>query len=132
MLSSSMLEKRPRGRPRTFREKLKQRRATYIVQWREYRGLTQGKLAEMVGLTPGAISQLEGGRYDYRQGTLEKIAAALQCQPADLIGREPGSTEELWSLWNLASVQDRRRILNVAKAIILESAGAADETNPRG
>ena len=62
----------------------------YIRAWRLYRGLlTQAELAAKVGLTSQSISRLESGRMKYRQEILERIAEALDCTPADLIGRDP-------------------------------------------
>jgi transcriptional regulator with XRE-family HTH domain len=66
--------------------------AHYIRSWRLYRGLkTQAELAEKVGLTSQSISRLESGRMGYRQDILEKIAEALNCTPADLLGRDPAT-----------------------------------------
>ena len=70
----------------------------FIRQWRLYRGYTQERLAEMVGVTHGALSQLERGLTNYTQPMLEALAEALQCDPADLIMRDPNS--EIWSLWD--------------------------------
>jgi DNA-binding Xre family transcriptional regulator len=46
-------------------------------------------LAEKLDLTHGAISQLERGLVGWTQPTLEALAKALECTPADLIGRNP-------------------------------------------
>ena len=70
----------------------------FIRQWRLYRGYTQERLAERVGVTHGALSQLERGLTNYTQPMLEALAEALQCDPADLIMRDPNS--EIWSLWD--------------------------------
>ena len=67
--------------------------AHHIRAWRLYRGLkTQAELAIKVGLTSQSISRLESGRMGYRQDILEKIAEALACSPADLLGRDPTAT----------------------------------------
>lgn len=51
--------------------------------------MTQEQLAEAIGVTSGAISQLENGIINYTQPTLESIALALGCAPSDLLGRDP-------------------------------------------
>ena len=51
-------------------------------------------LAEKLDLTHGAISQLERGLVGWTQPTLAALAKALECTPADLIGRNPGSTPD--------------------------------------
>lgn len=63
----------------------------FIKEWRKYRRLTQEVLAEKAGMTAGAISQLESGIINYTQPSLEALANALGCTPADLLGREPGT-----------------------------------------
>jgi DNA-binding Xre family transcriptional regulator len=64
----------------------------FIRAWRLYRGAdTQAELAAKVGLTSQSISRLESGRMKYRQEILERIAQALDCTPADLLGRDPNT-----------------------------------------
>ena len=63
----------------------------FIKKWRRHRGYTQQMLAEKLDLTHGAISQLERGLVGWTQPTLAALAKALECTPADLIGRNPGS-----------------------------------------
>src|ERR1700738_4009489 len=76
-----------RGKPRHF-----------IKAWRIHRGLTQERLGDRVGVTHGALSQLERGLVNYTQPMLEALADALQCEPGDLITRDPNS--EIWSIWD--------------------------------
>src|SRR5581483_2652528 len=74
-------------------------RRIFLKQWREYRGLSQERLAERIGRSVGQISQLERGLIGYTQETLELLADALLCDPADLIMRNPQDPEAIWSLW---------------------------------
>ena len=60
-------------------------RRHFIKQWRKHRGLTQEQLAARAEVTPGTISQLEKGRINYTQPTLEAIADAMQISPGDLL-----------------------------------------------
>lgn len=48
-----------------------------IRAWREYLGLTQKDVAEKMGITQAALSQMESGEKKLRKATLEKLAAAL-------------------------------------------------------
>ncbi len=50
---------------------------TIIRAWREYLGLTQKDVAEKMGITQAALSQMESGEKKLRKATLEKLAAAL-------------------------------------------------------
>src|SRR5262245_65816335 len=77
-------------------------RPTFIKQWRIFRGLSQEALAERTGMSNGNISLIERGRQNYTQETLERIADALQCEPADLLARSPGDTEDLWQIFRQA------------------------------
>lgn len=66
----------------------------HIRAWREYRGLTQEKLAERVETTPATISRLENGKQPYSQELLEALADALRCKAADLIARPPHKSQD--------------------------------------
>lgn len=93
----------------------------YIKQWRTFRNLTQEQLAERVGVTHGALSQLERGLTNYTQPMLESLAFALQCEPADLIMRNP--EDDAWSPWRIYDgirdlpEDDQRRIAAVIDAM---------------
>ncbi|WP_280950086.1 helix-turn-helix transcriptional regulator [Rhizobium sp. LC145] len=66
----------------------------FIKQWREKRRMTQEELANAVGMAVSGISILENGKSGYSQQTLEAIAAALGCTPADLISRPPANDND--------------------------------------
>lgn len=90
----------------------------FIRQWRQHRGYTLEQLAEMVGVTHGALSQLERGLTNYTQPMLESLAEALRCEPADLIMRDPNL--DTWSIWD--QVRDmpepeRRRVVAIIDAM---------------
>jgi transcriptional regulator with XRE-family HTH domain len=70
----------------------------YIREWRKYRHLTQDRLAERIGKTHGAISQVERGITDYTQEMLEALADALNCEPGDLLLRDPTVEDALADL----------------------------------
>ena len=48
-----------------------------VKVWREYRGLTQGQLAERTGVTVAHISQIESGKRECSVKLLKALAAAL-------------------------------------------------------
>jgi len=50
---------------------------TLVRAWREYLGLTQKEVAEKMGITQSALSQMESGEKKLRKATMEKLAAAL-------------------------------------------------------
>ena len=56
-----------------------------IKVYREYRGLTQIKLSEMVGVNQSYITQLESGKKKGTVRVLKKIATALNLDLNDLV-----------------------------------------------
>jgi transcriptional regulator with XRE-family HTH domain len=83
-----------------------ERQRHYIKEWRKYRTLTQEQLAERIGKTHGAISQLERGKIDYTQGMIEALAEALSCEPGDLLSRNPIKEGEVIDLLALLREKD--------------------------
>lgn len=90
----------------------------FIREWRKSRHLTLEQLAERVGVTHGALSQLERGLTKYSQGMLEALARELNCEPGDLIMRDPSQPGAIWSIWDNASEADRIQIEAIASAVV--------------
>lgn len=55
-----------------------------IRAWREYKGLSQQEVAEKMGVSQSAYSQMEKPDARLRKSTLEKIAEALELLPEQL------------------------------------------------
>jgi transcriptional regulator with XRE-family HTH domain len=89
----------------------------FIKEWRKHRGLTLEALAERIGVTHGAISQLERGITSYTQPMLEALAEAMYCEPADLIMRDPTDGEAPWSLWDGLKPAQKAQAIRVMKAL---------------
>lgn len=86
----------------------------FIREWRKYRGYTLEQLADRVGVTHGALSQLERGLTNYTQPMLEALAGALSCEPADLIMRDP--TSDIWSIYDTLKAlpkNDREKVVAI-------------------
>ena len=88
----------------------------FLKQWRQHRGLTQGRLADRVGLSTPFISEMERGIKGYSQDTLEALAEALMCEPADLLMRDPTSPDPIWSIWDRVPTTKRNDALRVLAA----------------
>lgn len=88
----------------------------YLREWRKYRGLTQEVLAERTELTSGAISQLENGIINYTQPTLEALAYALNCEPGDLLSRDPVKEGEVVDFMRL--LRDRNLTVSEIRAVV--------------
>lgn len=74
-----------------------QRDVTHFVrQWRKYRDMGIVDLAERAGVSASMISQLETGKANYTQVTLERLAEALQVHPAALLWTDPEAEPLSW------------------------------------
>jgi transcriptional regulator with XRE-family HTH domain len=89
----------------------------FLKEWRKHRGYTQDRLAEMTGLSKPYISQLERGERQYAQDLLELFAAALQCEPADLIVRDPTDPDGIWTVWDQLKPVERAQVVEIAKTL---------------
>ena len=74
----------------------------------------------MIGVTAPSISQLETGKQGFTDSMLEVMAEALNCQPADLLIRNPLDQEAIWSIWDNIREIDRPRALRALKVFVSE------------
>lgn len=56
-----------------------------LKEMRKEKGLTQSKLSLKSGVDRSQISDIESNRVKPRMDTLERLAAALGCEPRDLM-----------------------------------------------
>lgn len=89
----------------------------YFREWRKYRGFTQEELAEMVGVTPPSISQLERGLQGFTDSTLEAMSNALSCQPGDLLMRNPLDEDAPWSIWDHLKPEQKKSAMIFIRAL---------------
>jgi transcriptional regulator with XRE-family HTH domain len=94
------------------------RRRHFIKEWRAHRGLTMDRLADRLDISKATLSRLESGRQPYTQDTLEALAEALSCEPADLIMRDPTAPGAIWSIWDKANPAQRQQIEAIARALV--------------
>jgi transcriptional regulator with XRE-family HTH domain len=101
----------------------KERPTYYFKQWRKYRGLTQEMLAERIHATASTISQLETGKQGFTNSTLEALAEALNCQPGDLLMRDPLKVDAIWSIQDqfLKATPDQQKQIVYLVDVILKT-----------
>lgn len=71
---------------------------TFVREWREFRGLSQEQLAERIGLQAPALSYLERGQSAYTQGTMERLAVALDTTVPALLTVDPANQDDIGEL----------------------------------
>ena len=97
----------------------KARRKTYIREWRKFRDISQEDLAHAAGMSAGNLSVLENGKINYTQETLERLADALDCEPGDLLSRDPRSDDgEIYAIARDASPAERKQLAELAKVVL--------------
>jgi len=69
----------------------------FVRQWRKHRGMSIVELGKAASVSASMISQLETGKANYTQVTLEALAEALQVHPAALVWADPSQSEIAWA-----------------------------------
>ena len=93
-----------------------EKRPIFFREWREYRGLSQERVAERMEVSQDYLSRMERGERRYNQHFLEALAWALNCEPADLIMRNPLNNDAIWSIWEQIPPESRPQALKVLEA----------------
>jgi transcriptional regulator with XRE-family HTH domain len=104
------------------RTRFKPSHRTFIREWRKYRGHTLEELAEIMGVSAGALSNVETMKSGYTQGMLEELAKALACTEADLLGRDPNQAPGLNMVLDKATEAQRKQIENMAQILVFGKA----------
>lgn len=74
---------------------LRKRVGILVANHRRARGFTQQRLAELTGMSPDMISRIETGGTGLRFPTIEKLAEALQIDPAQLFIVDPAPGRDM-------------------------------------
>ncbi len=96
----------------------------YLRAWREHRGLTQTRLAEMVGTTGAVISLLESGDRGLSDKWLRKLAPVLGTRPGHLLEVDPAETDnDVLEIWSDIPEDRRTQALEVLRTFRLARRG---------
>lgn len=90
----------------------------FLKAWRKHRGYNQERMAEMSELSLGYYNEVETGKRRYNQDLLERFADVLQCDPADLITRDPADPEAIWDLYDKMTSTQRAQVVEIAKTLL--------------
>lgn len=90
--------------------------ANHLRAWREYRGLTQAELADLVGTADNVISLLESGDRGLSDKWLRKLAPVLRTRPGFLLEFDPhdANLEIVEAVVEIAP-ENRRQALDILK-----------------
>ena len=106
--------------------RLKRPRPAYFFRaWREYRNLTQEQVAERVNMSTSSVSQIESGGQGFTDSTLIAFAEALQCEPADLLSRDPRIESQVIDMMSLIKRKDPQTVMAILS-------GLPDKTGTQG
>ncbi len=91
--------------------------ANFLKAWREHRGLTQVKLAEIIGTTGAVISLLESGDRRLSDKWLRRLAPALGTSLGHLLEHDPAALDtDILDIWADIPEDRREQARDVLKA----------------
>lgn len=91
----------------------------YLRAWREFRKLTQEKLAEAVGTNANMIQYLETGERGLSAKWLRRLAPALDTTPGMLLDHDPHALDsDVIDIWAHAGERERRQLSEIAKTLV--------------
>lgn len=97
----------------------------FIKEWRNYRGYTLERAAELSGMTPGNISAMERGAQGFTEAGLAALAHAYQAMPGWLVDYDPHELHGFFETVREAKGEDRARIFELANQIAKTLIGRA-------
>ena len=98
----------------------------HLKAWREFRGLTQAKLAEMIGTTGPVISLLEAGERRLSDKWLMRLAPALRTRPGHLLELDPNDVDsDVNEIWANIPPENRDQAREVLKTFLRRNSSGA-------
>ena len=85
----------------------------FICEWRNRRGFSQEKLAEIVGVHLNTLNRWERGHREPRVQEVIKLCSALGCTEAELFN---GPAEEAWVL-EIKIGEDKEEVMDMSETM---------------
>lgn len=82
----------------------------FLREWREFRGLKQDAAADRIGIDRSYLSRIENHHNPYTQNIVEAAAIAYNCEPIDLLIRNPLRPNDPWSIYDSLRTADPARL----------------------
>lgn len=103
--------------------------SSYFKQWRKFRHFTQDQVVDRLAAfddpqlpqTAASLSRIENGKQPYSQRIIEALADIYQCEPHELIGRNPEVAGEVIDLLGRLDEAQRRQVKVIIEAIANEA-----------
>jgi len=90
----------------------------HLKAWMRYRKVNGARLAEMLDITPGMVSELVNSKRALSAKWLRRIAPVLGTTPGHLLDHDPNELpNDILEIWINASDEDRAKLLRVAQAM---------------
>lgn len=86
---------------------------TNIKKYRKSKGLTQEDLGQKLGIKQQTVAMFENDKTNIKYSTIEKIAAALNISPADLMPELSLTNSEKKAIFGAASDVDPERLSEI-------------------
>lgn len=96
---------------------IRERTAFYLREWRQYRGLSLQKLADRLETSKGRIADLEKRVTRFNDDVLAQLAEALDCEPYELLMRNPLDERELWTVYDGLPAEDQQAVNTMIRAL---------------
>jgi transcriptional regulator with XRE-family HTH domain len=94
------------------------REPNFLRAWREYRGMTQAKLAEAVDTTGAVISLLEAGERGLSDKWLRRLSPVLGTTPGHLLDMDPHDVDhDLIEIFNSMPKEMQEQAKSVLRAL---------------
>ncbi|MGH6991965.1 MAG: helix-turn-helix domain-containing protein [Caulobacteraceae bacterium] len=94
----------------------KHKEPNHLRAWREFRHMTQAKLAEAIGTSGAVISLLESGDRALSPKWLNRIAPVLGTRPGHLLEIDPQDVDtDILDIWNAIPAEKRDQARDVLK-----------------
>ena len=95
----------------------------YLKAWRDFRGMTQAKLAEAIGTTGAVISLIEAGERRLSDKWADRIAPVLGTRAGFLFDTDPNSLDtDILEIWTEIPEERREQAREVLKTFRAKAA----------
>lgn len=101
------------------------KRRIYLKEWRTHRKLTQSQVVDRLAVheddllpkTTASLSRLENRKQQYSERVLEALADIYECEPDDLIGKDPSKDGVLIDFIRLLDAKKRQQAIAIIEAL---------------